>query len=122
MLEWDINKSLRRFVDDPDSLRTLMAEQGALISGDVALDFFEKRGSHGSDLDIYVRTMHNRVELFDFLRDKEGYAFTKIERKESRSGEVSMRSSMKGFKYPFIDSYIPRSSLIQQYISAHKEG
>ena len=53
---WDVDRSLRRFVDDPKSLRSEMARSEALISGSFALQFFERVQWEASDLDIFVGT------------------------------------------------------------------
>ncbi|KAH8683003.1 hypothetical protein BGZ60DRAFT_551938, partial [Tricladium varicosporioides] len=52
--QWNINRQLERFVNDPPSLRSLMSQCNALISGSFALQFFERVVWKNSHLDIYV--------------------------------------------------------------------
>jgi hypothetical protein len=72
--QWSITSHLRRFVVDPTALRSQMALSKALISGSVALQFFDRSIWDGSDLDIYVcdrEPFASRVK--DYLLAKEGY-------------------------------------------------
>ena len=53
--EWDIDRSLRRFVNNPVQFRDQLAFSDALISGSFALQFFERVVWHGTGLDIFVQ-------------------------------------------------------------------
>lgn len=51
---FDIDKHLRRFVKNPTTFRSLMAETGSVIAGSNALQFFDRVYYPSSDLDLYV--------------------------------------------------------------------
>lgn len=53
--QWDVDRTLRRFVMNPQALRRQMGKHDALISGSIALQFFERVIWRESDLDIYVQ-------------------------------------------------------------------
>ncbi|KAM0811470.1 putative Glycosyl hydrolase family 43 protein [Seiridium cardinale] len=46
--EWDVNKRLKAFVDDPCAFRTVMGRTNSLIVGSFALQFFERVNWGGS--------------------------------------------------------------------------
>ncbi|KAJ8454788.1 hypothetical protein ONZ51_g12827 [Trametes cubensis] len=51
---FDINRTLRRFLPDPIEFCCLQARTGTLVSGSVALQFFDRTYYPSSDLDLYV--------------------------------------------------------------------
>ena len=51
---FNINPILSSFITSPLSFRLLQARTGALISGSVALQFFDRSYSSEADLDVYV--------------------------------------------------------------------
>ncbi|KAK6342468.1 hypothetical protein TWF718_007871 [Orbilia javanica] len=73
---WNVNRSLRRFVDDPLAFRTLMARHNALVSGSHALQFLARVKWTDSDLDVYITGEEGLREFADHLTQKEGYAFS----------------------------------------------
>ena len=75
-LQWNIDRTLRRFVRDPQALRSQMAKCEALISGSVALQFFERVVWPESDLDIYVEHGSHAKAFRKYIKDCEGYKFT----------------------------------------------
>ncbi|CZS98652.1 uncharacterized protein RAG0_07290 [Rhynchosporium agropyri] len=46
---WDINRFLKRFVKDPRGLRSFMAQIGAIITGNAALQFLDRVVWPGTD-------------------------------------------------------------------------
>lgn len=52
---WDVNRRLRRFVENPKEFRTELGNANAFISGSFAIQFFDNVLWMGSDLDIYLR-------------------------------------------------------------------
>jgi hypothetical protein len=52
---WDINRRLRRFVENPKEFRTELGNANAFISGSFAIQFFDNVLWEKSDLDIYLR-------------------------------------------------------------------
>lgn len=76
--QWDINSSLRRFVNNPVGFRSLMGRHDALISGGFALQLLDRAVWEDSDLDIYVddslRDVQRGAEaLGQHLIKNEGY-------------------------------------------------
>jgi hypothetical protein len=71
--QWNINRQLLRFIKDPISFRSQLAEHDALISGSFALQFFERRIWRDSDLDVYVEELKSPDALGDYLIENEGY-------------------------------------------------
>ncbi|KAH9918727.1 uncharacterized protein BXZ73DRAFT_80503 [Epithele typhae] len=51
---FNVNRRLKRFVDDPAAFRTLMGRTGMIISGSFALQFFDRTLYEESDLDCYL--------------------------------------------------------------------
>jgi hypothetical protein len=74
--QWNINRQLTGFVKDPVSLRSLLAEHDALISGSFALQFFEREIWDDCGLDIFVETLspsRTSDPLGEYLMGREGY-------------------------------------------------
>ncbi|KAI0694244.1 hypothetical protein C8T65DRAFT_585148, partial [Cerioporus squamosus] len=70
---FDVRRVLIRFFPDALAFRTLQARTGTLISGSVALQFFDRGFYPDSDLDLYVHMRHRR-EVGRWLLDQ-GYCF-----------------------------------------------
>jgi len=80
-VQWNINRALKRFVNDPVGLRSSMARHEALISGSFALQFFARTVWEDSDLDIYLEAPGQGKEdgmkaLARHLMENEGYNFS----------------------------------------------
>ena len=54
-LQWNVDRTLQRFVTDPRRFRQEMGKHDALISGGTVLQYFERVVWKESDLDIYVQ-------------------------------------------------------------------
>ena len=76
--QWNVDRSLLRFVKEPRQLRAQMAKCDGLISGSFALQFFERVHWPDSGLDIFVREGHNAQQLELYILEKEGYEFSRI--------------------------------------------
>ena len=72
-LQWNVDKRLHRFVNDPIGLRSKLGELDALISGSFAIQFFERVTWHSSDLDMYVKAGARAYALRTYLANSEGY-------------------------------------------------
>lgn len=71
---WDINRRLKRFVDDPQGFRSVMASCDALISGSFTLQFFEGVDWEEFDLEVFVNDVDVEMKTFsDYLTQVEGY-------------------------------------------------
>ncbi|KAF4630958.1 hypothetical protein G7Y89_g7175 [Cudoniella acicularis] len=74
--QWNVNRSLKRFVDNPVGLRSMLARHNALISGSFALQFFERVVWDDSDLDIYVHDDDASINAMgQYLIQAENYKF-----------------------------------------------
>ncbi|KAF7902235.1 hypothetical protein EAF00_002138 [Botryotinia globosa] len=74
--QWNINRQLKRFIEDPITFRSKLATYNAVISGSFALQFFERRFWKESDLDIYVNGSDDsgsHDQLDEHLVNSEGY-------------------------------------------------
>ena len=71
--EWNVDRLLCRFVAKPLALREVMRDHGAVISGSVALQFFERTCWKESDLDLFVVGEDGAVALGQHLETREGY-------------------------------------------------
>ena len=76
--KWDVDRSLRRFVNDPRQLRAQLGKCEGLISGSFALQFFERVHWHDSDLDIFVEQGPRATELELYILSQEGYRLKAI--------------------------------------------
>ena len=72
--QWNIDKLLSRFLDNPRTFRGLMAKHNVLISGSLALQFFQRFTWSDSDMDVYVYAKGAR-EFEEYLCKTEGYRF-----------------------------------------------
>jgi hypothetical protein len=71
--EWNVDRLLLRFVAQPVALRRVMRDHGAVISGSVALQFFERACWKESDLDLFVSKSIHALALAEHLVRSEGY-------------------------------------------------
>jgi len=58
---FDVNRSLRRYVDDPIAFRGMLHKCGAFVGGTFPLSIFQGRRCEGGTLDLYVPT--DKVEI-----------------------------------------------------------
>ncbi|KAL8893571.1 MAG: hypothetical protein Q9192_005134 [Flavoplaca navasiana] len=72
-IQWNVDKRLQRFVNDPVGLRSKMGELDALVSGSFAIQFFERVTWLSSDLDMYVKAGARAYALRTYLANSEGY-------------------------------------------------
>ena len=77
--QWDVDKALRRYVDDPLGFRSQVARCDALIDGDFSVHYFERIPGDREPLDVSIQQGF-RVELFSkYLLDIAGYSEVKRE-------------------------------------------
>lgn len=62
---------------DPQSFRSQMGRHNALVSGSVALQFFERVVWKESDIDIFIEQGENAEAFGNYLIEQEGYKFIK---------------------------------------------
>lgn len=74
--QWNVNSRLRRFVKDPQGIRTQLGRHDALISGGFALQFFERVTWKESDLDIFIESGPGPIAFGNYLTEVEGYYLT----------------------------------------------
>ena len=74
---YNINKKLKRYFNDPQSFRSLMARTDMVISGSFALQFFDRSFYPESDLDLYAYPNEKLHEIGSHLL-KEGYTFKPV--------------------------------------------
>jgi hypothetical protein len=70
--EWSLDRLLGRFVKKPQALRGVMRDHRVVISGELALQFFE-RSTVTDHMDMFVREGDGAVALSSYLVDTEGY-------------------------------------------------
>lgn len=86
-IQWDVDKALLRWVDDPLGFRSQMARCDALIDGDFSFHYFERIQMERGPLDVSIQQGF-RVELFSkYLLDIAGYLEVK-RKKHGRNVEV----------------------------------
>jgi hypothetical protein len=71
--EWNINRSLTRFVDDPLVFRKKIRDVGGVISGGFVLQFLDRQEWPNSDLDVYVDDVNACYSVMNFLVEFERY-------------------------------------------------
>ena len=72
--QWNINRHLRRWVEDPRSFRCHMARCNALITNDLALEFFERVRYPNAYLDLCMETGPSAVAFQEHLIEHESYS------------------------------------------------
>ena len=83
-IQWDVDKALRRYVDDPQGFRSQMALSDALISGTFAAQFFDRASWDHEPLDVLVRKGFGSELFRKYLSDLAGYS--EVEPKEDERG------------------------------------
>ena len=73
-IRYDPSRVLSRFVKDVPMFRTAMASTGAVVSGSVALTFFNGE-DYGGDLDVYFKNIEGLGDFAQHLIDYEGYNY-----------------------------------------------
>ncbi|MCJ1371710.1 hypothetical protein MMC20_002929 [Loxospora ochrophaea] len=71
--QWNVDRGLRRFVKDPRRLRSLLGEHDALLSGSVALQFFERTTWPECEMKVFVEKGAKTEAFHTYLRE-EGYS------------------------------------------------
>ena len=74
--EWNVDRLLCRFVEKPLALREVMRDHRAVISGDLALSFFE-RSRQTDHMDLFVQKPSEAKALKEHLVRTEGYRVKK---------------------------------------------
>lgn len=64
-------------MDDPQCFREEMRKHGAVISGGLALQFFDRAVWQESDMDVFVREGRGSRALGQYLVYKEGYSMSR---------------------------------------------
>ncbi|KAH8092523.1 hypothetical protein BXZ70DRAFT_1010836 [Cristinia sonorae] len=90
-----INQILSRFFTDPVAFRSLQACTGTLISGSVALQFFDRTFYPGSDLDLYIPPQSDRHVLQWFPQN--GYRFAPTSAQPKDLEEAIDQGRVHGF-------------------------
>ncbi|KAF7887809.1 uncharacterized protein EAF01_010963 [Botrytis porri] len=114
--QWNINRQLTRFVQDPVGFRSRLAKHDALISGSFALQFFERRFWLDSDLDIYVQGANNfrdPEQIGKYLIKHEGYKL-QGSKTEANGGLMNYVGKLKYISQ--VESYIRTSSIKKKSI------
>lgn len=73
-VQWDVDKALRRYVDDPQGFRTQMARCDALINGDFACEYFERVVWSYDSLDLYIQPGLGPELFSKYLLHTAGYS------------------------------------------------
>lgn len=71
--DWDIDQHLSRFIKHPAGFRSEMAKSGALITADVATEFFERTIWQDSKLVIFVQDGEPTSGLLRHIQSAEPY-------------------------------------------------
>ena len=72
--QWDVDRALRRYFNDPLGFRSQMAKCGVLIFGSFANDFFERTWSDNQSLHLMVQKGVDSDLLHNYLSDSAGYS------------------------------------------------
>ena len=76
--KWNVDHALGRFFRDPKAFRSQLGRFDALVSGSLALQFFERVTWDDSDIDIFVENGANAESMISYIKNKEGYRFSRI--------------------------------------------
>lgn len=98
-LQWNVNRTLERFVRDPSAFRSQLGRCDALVSGSVALQFFEKVIWQESDLDIYVENGSCTDDFSAYLIQEESYGLTGIKPSDGYDGGDMLEVSPSPFNH-----------------------
>jgi hypothetical protein len=104
MREFDVNRRLSPFFDDPRSFRALQAKTGALIFGLFALDLFLRTRHQESQLDLYAAS-GEELEIGQYL-EQAGYVYTPCAGEGQTTSLFAEQVALEGNRL-----YLGRSSL-----------
>lgn len=79
-VQWDVDKALRRYVDDPYGFRSQMAKHDALISDDFATKYFERATWKVYKLCVVIRQGFGVDPFSKYISETEGYAHVEVEK------------------------------------------
>ena len=82
--KWDIDRILQPFIDDPKAFRSQLGENDALVSGSLALQFFERRSWDEDGIEIFVEEGSMGDSMVEYLQSREGYLFSNAETNQQR--------------------------------------
>lgn len=78
-IQWDVDKALRHYVDDPKDFRSQMAKYDALIDGTFANEFFERAVCDRDLLSVTIQQGLGPQLFSKYLSDIVGYSEVKLE-------------------------------------------
>ena len=90
---WDssrLNRLIGRFMVDPERFREELRKSNTVISGSLAVQFFDRVVWTESDMDLFVAEGKNAKMLRRYLREEEGYS-------QDRSNGASDRTYVRFF-------------------------
>lgn len=76
-VQWDVDKALRHYVNDPHGFRSQLAKYDALVFGHCANDYFERTVGKCQYLDVAVQQGGGSELFSNYLSHGAGYAVTK---------------------------------------------
>ncbi|MCJ1295304.1 hypothetical protein MMC34_006866 [Xylographa carneopallida] len=71
--QWNIDRQLRRFVNNPKGFRAQLGRNDALLSGDFALQFFERRVWQDGNMELFAYRYSEVRALESYLVEVEDY-------------------------------------------------
>ena len=74
-VQWNIDRTLQRFVNDPYGFRSQMGRYNALVSGSLALQFFERVVWNDSDMDVFMTKGDGATEFARYICRRENYLY-----------------------------------------------
>lgn len=74
-VQWNIDRTLQRFVNDPCEFRSQMGRHNALVSGSLALQFFERVVWNDSDMDVFITKGDGATEFSRYICRRENYLY-----------------------------------------------
>ena len=77
-LQWDIDKALRRYFNDPYGFRSQMAKHDALITDEFATKFFKRVAWKADSLSVTIRNGFGVDPFSSYLSGTEGYAHVEV--------------------------------------------
>ena len=91
-IQWDVDKALRHYFDNPQCFRSQMAKSDALLVGHFALRYFKRTVCEPHRLDVVVQ--EDRAQLiYDFLSYEAGYEY--IETSPAINEPVEVKVSLR---------------------------
>lgn len=72
-MQWNIGRTLKRFVNDPCEFRSQMGQNNALVSGSVALQFFERVVWKDTEMDVFILKGEGAENFCRYIQEREGY-------------------------------------------------